>query len=412
MALDVDKVRKDFPILSTKMSGKPLVYLDNASTSQKPAQVIDAIRDYYRSYNSNIHRGLYDISIKATEEYTKSKESAAKLINADSYRNIVYTRNTTESLNVLALSLGEGLKKGDTILITEMEHHSNIVPWQLLAQRKNAVLEYVKLDRKSMLIDMNDYENKLKKKPKIVSFASASNVLGTVNDSKRMTELAHENGATVIIDAAQSVPHMPVDVKRIGCDFMAFSSHKMLGPSGIGVLYGKEELLEKMNPVLGGGDMIRSVDFQRSEWNELPWKFEAGTSNIEGGIGFGRAIEYLMDVGVENVEKHERELTKYAIERLSKTKGVKIHGPVDLNSRIGVISFSVDGAHPHDVSQIFNSEGIAIRAGHHCAMPLVNKVLNETAVSRMSFYLYNTKDEIDRAVETIGKVRKVLKLQP
>ncbi|MDE1823164.1 MAG: SufS family cysteine desulfurase [Candidatus Micrarchaeota archaeon] len=413
MALDADRIRMDFPILESTMHGKRLVYLDNAATTQKPRQVIEKISDYYKTYNANIHRGMYEISIRATEEYVRSKELTANFINADSYRNIVYTRNTTESLNVLAMSLGEEVNKGDTILISTMEHHSNIVPWQMLAKRKGAVLEYARVadDRSSM--DMSDVESKLGKKPRIVSITMASNVLGTVNDAKRITKLAHDNGALVILDGAQSVPHMKTNVKDLDCDFLAFSSHKMLGPAGIGVLYGKDELLEEMNPVLGGGDMIRSVDFQSSTWNELPWKFEAGTSNIEGGIGFGAAIEYLGNIGMENVKRHEDELTGYALKRFSEIPGMKVHGlKADrINDRIGVVSFSIEGAHPHDIAQIFDSEGIAIRAGHHCAMPLVNSVLNEDSVARMSFYVYNNKEDVDKVVSAIDRVKTVLRIK-
>ena len=294
-----------------------------------------------------------------------------------------------------------------------MEHHSNIVPWQLLAKRKGAILEYVKL-KSNFTLDMHDYAEKLEKKPKLVSFTHVSNVLGTINEAKEMTRLAHKHGATVLIDGAQSVPHLPVNVKELDCDFFAFSSHKMLGPAGIGVLYGKESLLEEMPPIIGGGDMIRSVSFKESTWNELPWKFEAGTSNTEGGIGLGAAVNYLNKMGMQNIREHEVELSKYALERFEDVKGIKIYGiglkELTETNRSGVISFNIKGAHPHDVSTIFNSEGIAIRAGHHCAMPLVNNVLNEPAVARMSFYLYNTTEEIDKAINAIGKVKSVLKL--
>lgn len=412
--LDSDRIRKDFPILSTTSNGKKLVYLDSAATSQKPASVIDAISDYYKNYNANIHRGLYDISVRATEEYTKSKELVARFINADSYREVVYCKNTTDAINLVALSWAEAnVKKGETILVTEMEHHSNIVPWQLLAKRKGAKVEYVKM-KPDFTLDMQDYEKKLEKRPRLVSFTHVSNVLGTVNDARGLAKLAHGQGAKVLIDAAQSVPHMPVDVKSIDCDFLAFSSHKMLGPAGIGVLYGKEELLEEMPPVIGGGDMIRSVGFKESTWNELPWKFEAGTSNTEGGIGLGAAVNYLSKIGMKRIRQHEIELTKYALGGLEAAEGVKVYGigsrKTTAENRAGVISFNINGAHPHDVATIFNSEGIAIRAGHHCAMPLVNTVLNEPAVARMSFYLYNKREEVDAAISAIEKVRNVLHL--
>ena len=405
---DVDEIRKDFPILQTKMNGKPLVYLDSAATSQKPIQVIQAIVDYYKTFNANIHRGIYAISEKATEAYTESKEKVAKFINAGSYRNIVYYRSTTEAINIVARSWGEqNLKQGDHVLITEMEHHSNMVPWQMLARRKGVVLDYVKL-KGSAYIDMDDLNEKLSLKPKLVAFTHVSNVLGTINDAKQITKMAHEEGATVLIDGAQSVPHMPIDVKSIDCDFLAFSGHKMLGPAGIGVLYGKEDILEKMEPVLGGGDMIRTVSFYSCSWNELPWKFEAGTQNIEGGIGLGAAIDYLNKLGMNAVREHERKLTSYALKRLDEAN-VKVYGiKTDLDHKAGVISFNVEGIHAHDLAQIFDSEGIAIRSGHHCAMPLVNELLKEPAVARMSFYIYNKEDEVDKAIEAVEKARRLL----
>ncbi|MCL4365315.1 MAG: SufS family cysteine desulfurase [Candidatus Marsarchaeota archaeon] len=411
--MNVEGIRKDFPIFNKKVNGKELVFLDSASTSQKPRQVIDAVNDYYENYNSNIHRGLYYISAKSTDAYIRSKELAAKFINAESYKNIVYCRNTTDAINIISLSYAEPrIKSGDRILITDMEHHSNIVPWLMLAKRKKAFLDHVSLKDKSF-IDIDDFKSKLAMKPKIVAFTHASNVLGTINDVKLMTRLAHEAGATVIVDCAQSAPHMKVDVRDMDCDFMAFSSHKMLGPSGIGVLYGKEERLEETTPAIVGSDMIRSVSFNTVEWNELPWKFESGTPNIEGAIGFGAAIEYINKIGIEKIRDHEVGLLKYALKRLSEPSGITIHGPGydSINSRGGAISFDIKGAHPHDVSTIFDSEGIAIRAGHHCAMPLVNGVLEEDAVSRMSFYLYNKQEEVDKAIDAIDKVRRVLRLK-
>ncbi len=414
MEFNVDEIRKDFPILHTKNMGKDLIYLDSAATSQKPIQVINAIMEYYKTYNANIHRGLYDISVKATEGYTNSKEKVAKFINAQSYREILYCKNTTEAINLVALTWAEqNLKEGDGILLTQMEHHSNIVPWQILSKKKRLVLEYAKVE--NGVINMDDYKKKLENAPKLVSFTHVSNVLGSINNVKEMTKLAHTEGAMVHIDGAQSVPHMKVNVKDIGCDFFSFSSHKMLGPAGIGVLYGKDEILEELEPIIGGGDMIRSVDFEKCTWNELPWKFEAGTSNIEGGIGLGKAIEYIEGIGIDNIRKHEIELVRHAIGKLEKVEGVAVYGPElgkdKIEGRAGVISFNIHGAHPHDVATIFNSEGIAIRAGHHCAMPLVNKVLNEPAVARMSFYLYTKKEEIDKAVDTIEKVKKVLRIK-
>ncbi len=408
---DVDRIRKDFPILGKKINGKALVYLDSAATSQKPIQVIKAVTDYYENYNSNIHRGVYKIAEDATEGYVNSKKLAAKFINAESYRNIIYCRNATEAINVVARSWAEqNVQKGDHILITEMEHHSNIVPWQMLAKRKNAILDYAKVNGMKYL-DIEDFSAKLRKKPKLVSFTHVSNVLGTINEAKELTKMAHEAGAKVLVDAAQSVPHMKVDVKEIDCDFLAFSAHKMLGPSGIGILYGKEEILEQTEPVLGGGDMIRTVDFKGSTWNELPWKFEAGTQNIEGAIGFGAAMDYLNKLGMQSIRNHEVELTKYALEKLAEKK-VTAYGPGidDMKHKAGVIAFKIEGAHPHDIAQIFDSEGIAIRAGHHCAMPLVTQIITEQAVARMSFYIYNKNEEIDKAAAAIDKVRQILQI--
>ncbi|BCS90871.1 MAG: cysteine desulfurase [Candidatus Micrarchaeota archaeon] len=407
---DVDKIREDFPILKQKMRGKPLVYLDSAATSQKPYYVIDAIDRFYKEYNANIHRGIYEFSERSTEEYTESKELVKKFINARSYREIIYVRNTTEAINLVALTYGNKvIEEGDHILITEMEHHSNLVPWQLLAERKGAILDYVKVDMNSYKLDLESLEKELEKKPKIVAVTHVSNVLGTVNDIKYITKRAHEVGATVLVDGAQSVPHMKVDVRDIDCDFLAFSGHKMLGPTGIGCLYGREEILEETEPLYGGGDMIMTVEKHSHTWNELPWKFEAGTSNIEGGIGLKAAIEYLNKIGMDNIKQHERELTEYALKRLDELDYVTTFGPRDLSVRAGVISFEINGVHPHDVAQIFDSEGIAIRAGHHCAMPLVTELTRIAAVSRMSFYLYNKKEEIDRAVEAIEKTYKIFK---
>ncbi|MEM3860469.1 MAG: cysteine desulfurase, partial [Candidatus Micrarchaeaceae archaeon] len=323
---------------------------------------------------------------------------------------IIYYRSATEAINIMARSWGdENIKQGDHILVTEMEHHSNLVPWQMLAKRKKAVLDYVKLEG-DKYINIEDLKQKLELKPKLFAFAHVSNVLGTINDAEKLTKMAHDAGAVVLVDAAQSVPHMPINVKKIGCDFMAFSSHKMLGPSGIGVLYGTEDLLEAMEPVLGGGDMIRSVGFYSCTWNELPWKFEAGTQNIEGAIGFAEAIKYLQHIGMEEIRDHEKSITRYALERLNGAD-VETFGPGldSLDAKSGVISFAVDKIHAHDIAQVFDSEGIAIRSGHHCAMPLVNNILKETAVARMSFYLYNKNEEIDKAIEAIEKARKIFK---
>ena len=411
MKFDVDKIRRDFPILSIEMGGHPLVYLDSAATSQKPRQVINAITRYYKKYNANIHRGIYDIAEQATEEYTESKELLAKFIGAHSYREIVYVRNTTEAINLVALTWGEAnIKKGDHILISKMEHHSNLVPWLMLAKRKGAVLDYIELKDESF-IDIDDYKEKLEMLPKLVAFTHVSNVLGTINDAEYMTRLAHAAGAKVLVDGAQSAPHMKVDIENIGCDFFALSGHKMLAPLGIGALYAKEEILESTEPLYGGGDMINSVEFQSCTWNELPWKFEAGTQNIEGAIGLTAAIKYLNKIGIDNIREHEKQITTYALKRLGETNGVRIYGPSykDIDRKAGVVSFNVEGIHPHDLSEVFNGEGIAIRSGHHCAMPLVTNVLGTGAVARASFYLYNKEEEIDRMIEAIGKAQQFFK---
>lgn len=412
-ALDVEAIRGDFPILKTKMNGKPLVYLDSAATSQKPIQVIDAISEYYRSYNANIHRGLYKISEKATEQYIESKGKLAKFLGAQKYSEILYVRNATEAINLVSKAWGEkNVKKGDHILISEMEHHANLVPWQVLARRNGAVLDYIKLDRQARHIDMADFEAKLENNPKILAVTEVSNVLGTINDVKAMARKAHKKGAMVLVDGAQSAPHMKVDVSDVDCDFFALSGHKMLAPTGIGALYGKTKVLEEMEPFMTGGDMIKSVSYEGTAWNDLPWKFEAGTPNIEGGIVFGTALDYLNGLGMGKVREHEKQITRYALEALQKVKGVTIYGPEekDIERRGGVISFALEGIHPHDVAQIFDAEGIAIRAGHHCAMPLVTQRLGQAAVSRLSFYIYNNEGEVDKAIAAIGKVKKVFNL--
>jgi cysteine desulfurase / selenocysteine lyase len=412
-SLKVEALRADFPILKIEMNGKPLVYLDNAATSQKPRQVLDAMDTYYREYNANIHRGIYRIAERATEDYINSKSKVAKLINANSIEEIIYVRNTTEAINVVALSWGEAnIKKGDRILISEMEHHSNMVPWMLLAKRKGAILDYIEIGKDAKL-DMKSLDKMLDKRPKIVAIAHASNVLGTINDVKELTKKAHKKGAKVLVDGAQSVPHMKVDAKDIDSDFLAFSAHKMLGPTGMGVLHAKKGILEEMEPVFGGGDMIKSVQYDSYSWNDLPWKFEAGTPNIAGAIGFGAAIDYLNYCGIEKIREHEKNLTKYAIERLKRIKGVTVYGPSENNieERAGVIAFGIEKVHPHDVAQIFDSEGVAIRAGHHCAMPLVTQKLKVPALSRISFYLYNNESEVGVAINAIDKVKKIFNVR-
>ncbi len=395
-------IKKDFPIFTREIHGKPLVYLDSASTSQKPKQVIDTEKEYYERMNANIHRGVYKLSEEATLAYEDAHRKVARLINAK-FKEIIFTKNTTESINLLAYTLGQKLKKGDEILITAMEHHSNLVPWQQVAKRAGATLKIMQVNKQGELI----VDDKLfTKKTKIVAFSHVSNVLGTINPVQEIIQKAHAVGALVVLDAAQSVPHMPVDVQDLDVDFMAFSSHKMLGPTGIGVLYGKQALLEVLNPFLFGGDMIREVKFEDTTFNDLPWKFEAGTPNIAGAIAFGAAVDYLMNMGLKNIEQHEQELLRYAHEQLAKVKGLTLYGPKDLTKKSGIVAFNMEGIHSHDVSSIVDQEGICIRGGHHCAMPLI-KELKLEAACRVSFYLYNTKEDIDRLVKALEKVRQV-----
>src|SRR3989338_2235783 len=384
--MDIESIRKDFPILQRKVHNKPLVYFDNAATSQKPRQVIEAIDFYYKNYNANIHRSIHELGEEATAKYEESHQKVADFINADSYQNIVFTKNTTESLNLAAYSLTAGLKKDDEIVISQMEHHSNLVPWQQLAKQRIFKLKFIKIDNEGDL-DEESINQNINKKTKIVSITHVSNVLGTINPIEKITKIAHENNALMVVDGAQAVPHMPVDVKRLDADFYAFSGHKMLGPTGIGVLYGRKELLESMQPFLYGGGMIREVRFDDTKFNELPWKFEAGTMNIAEGIGLSAAIDYLNKMGMGQIQERGKKLTDYAMEKLKDIDGITIYGPKE---RGAVISFNVDDIHAHDVAQILDSEGVAIRAGHHCCMPLMS-VLGVPATARASFYLYNTE---------------------
>ncbi len=401
-------VKKDFPILNQKINGKQLVFLDSASTSQKPVVVINSIKQYYEEYNSNVHRGLYKISAIATQRYEESRKKVANFIN--SYpKEIIFVRNATEGINLVASSFGRKIvNKNDTVLLTEMEHHSNLVPWQLLVKGKNAKLEFIPITEDGLL-DLKKGFELLRKKPKILAITHVSNVLGTINPIKEIIKEAHKHGVIVLVDAAQSVPHMKIDVKDLDCDFLVFSGHKMCGPTGIGVLYGKKELLEEMEPIFGGGDMIKEVKYTSATWNELPWKFEAGTPNIAGAIGLGAAIDYLNSIGIDNIHNYEKFLTKYALEKLSKVKDVKIYGPRDINVRNGVISFNLADIHAHDLTTVLDEEDIAIRSGHHCAMPLIEK-LGIIAAARISFYLYNTCEDVDRLIDALEKARKVFKL--
>ena len=406
-----ENLRKDFPILQrTVRDNKRLVYLDNASTTQKPNQVIDSISDYYRNYNSNIHRAVYALAEEATEAYEKTRDKIATFINVKDRQEIIFVRGTTEAINLVAYSWGRSnIKEGDIIVTTEYEHHSNIVPWQLLTQEKGAKLEYIGMDDNGELI-LDDLDKYLATgKVKLVTFSLMSNVLGTITDVEKIIEKCKAAGVLTLIDAAQAVPHMKVDIEKLGCDFFAFSGHKMLGPTGIGVLWVRKSVLETMNPFHGGGDMIREVHKYETTWNDLPYKFEAGTPNIADVVGFGAAIDYLTKIGMDNVREHEVELTKYAMEKLSEIKGIHIYGTKDISKRGGVISFNFADVHPHDVAQIIDGEGIAVRSGHHCAQVLMER-LNVAATSRASFYIYNTKEDIDALVNSLNKVATVFKL--
>jgi cysteine desulfurase / selenocysteine lyase len=402
---DNEELRKDFPILDVKVHGKKLVYLDNAATSQKPKQVIDAVKDYYENYNANIHRSIHKLGEEATAAYENAREKVAKFINC-SNEELIFTKSTTESLNLLAYSLTDNLKPGDEIVITRAEHHSNFVPWQQLAIKKNLKLKFIEINKDGTLNEESTKEN-ITKNTKIVSLTHVSNVLGTVNDVKKIAKIAHQKGALIVVDGAQSVPHMKVDVKDLDVDFIAFSGHKMLGPTGVGALYGKRELLENMQPFLYGGEMIKEVTFENTKFNSLPWKFEAGTPNIAQVIGLGFAVDYLNNIGIDNIEKHEKEILKYAYDKLSEINEIEIYGP-EAEKRSGLIAFNVKNVHAHDTAQILDGEGIAVRAGHHCAMPLASE-LGIVASARASFYLYNTKEEIDKLVDGIKKVIKVFK---
>jgi cysteine desulfurase/selenocysteine lyase len=399
-------MRSDFPILDREVSGHPLVYLDNAATTQKPQAVLAAMDAYYHTTNANVHRGVYTMAEEATEQYEGARASVAALINAPDAEQIIFTRNTTEAINLVALSWGRSnLRSGDLIVCTEMEHHSNLVPWQLLAAATGARLAYVPIDEAGRL-RMDVLETLLRSGPRLVTVTAISNVLGTINPVTEIIRRAHAAGALVLVDAAQSVPHQPVDVAALDVDWLAFSSHKMLGPTGIGVLYGRRALLEEMPPVLGGGDMIRKVTLQGSTWNDLPWKFEAGTPAIAEAIGLGAAADYLRRVGMDRVQAHERELVGYALERLSAVPNVTVYGPLDPAEHGGAISFNVGDVHPHDVAAVLDGEGIAIRGGHHCAQPLMER-LGVPATSRASVALYTTRDEIDRLIDGLATVKRI-----
>lgn len=393
---------KDFPTLNKERNGKRIAYLDSAATTQKPTVVIDAIKDYYEKINANPHRGAYELSVLATEAYDEAREKVRSFINAERSCEIIFTKNATEAFNLLAMSYGMNfINEGDEIVISIAEHHSNLIPWQQVAKAKGAILKYMYTDENGELTE-EEVHSKITDKTKIVSIAHVSNTLGTINPIKEIAEYAHSKGAVVIVDGAQSVPHMKVDVRDLDADFLVIAGHKLLAPMGIGVLYGKKELLEKMPPVLFGGDMVEYVYEQETTFNVLPYKFEAGTQNVEAAVGLSRAIDYLNEIGMDNVEKIEKELISYAIEEISKLDYVKIYGPRDIEKRGGVLSFEIEGVHPHDVASIFDTFGVCIRAGNHCAQPLM-RYLGVNATSRASIYFYNTKEDIDRLIEAIKK---------
>ena len=404
--LDVARIRADFPVLDREVHpGTPLIYFDSAATSQKPLQVIDAMNEYYRMTNANIHRGIHVLAEAATEAYEGARDRIADFIGAEKSRQIIFTRNATEAINLVAYSWGRtNLSRGDVIILTEMEHHSNLIPWHILAKERGVRLEFIPVTEDGLL-DLDEYKKLLGQNPKLIAFTHMSNVLGTINPAKDIIVLAHQTGAVTLVDGAQSVPHFPVDVQDLDADFYAFSSHKMCGPTGLGVLYGKEALLEAMPPFLGGGDMIKRVKLRSFSPNDLPYKFEAGTPAIAEVIGLGAAIDFLDEIGMGAIETHERELIEYAIERLEEVPGIWVFGP-PAEQKGGVAAFTFEGVHPHDVSQIVDREGVAIRAGHHCAMPLHEK-FDIVATARASFYLYNTKAEIDHLIEALYKVKGI-----
>ncbi len=406
---NVEKVRQDFPILDRVINGKPFVYLDNAATAQKPRQVIEELDRFYKEYNANIHRGIYKVSEEATAAHEEARAKVASLINARSPNEIVFVRGTTEAINLVAQAWGrKNIGLGDNIMLTEMEHHSNIVPWQLLAKEKGANLKYVGITNEGFL-ERDEFHRHLQDGVKLFAVAHSSNVLGTINPVRELIREAHKTGCRVLVDAAQSVPHMPVDVQDLDCDFLAFSGHKMCGPTGIGVVYAKEDLFDEMDPFHGGGEMISEVHSYESSWKPPPYKFEAGTTNIEGAIGLGAAVDYLCGIGLRKIRLHEREITAYAMDKLSRVKGLTIYGPSDPHARGGVVSFNLGDVHPHDMATLLDEDGIAVRSGQHCAQPLHER-LGISATTRASFYLYNTEDEVDRLASSLERIRGVFKL--
>ena len=408
-AIDVNKIQLDFPILTREIrSGQRVVYLDSTATTQKPIQVINAMDDYYRKSNANIHRGIHFLAEEATALYEDARNKIAKFINAPTPKQVIFTRNTTESINLVAQTWGrKNLQHGDLVILTEMEHHSNLVPWQMLAAELDLRLEFIPVNDHGLL-DLEAYQLLLDRGPKLVAFTHMSNVLGIINPAEMMTAEAHASGAKVLIDGAQSVPHFPVDVQALNADFLVFSGHKMCGPTGVGVLYGRRDLLEEMPPFLGGGDMIKKVELRSFRANAIPHKFEAGTPAIAEAIGFGAAVNYLNDVGMDLIASQEQVIVNYAIERLSEFPGITVYGPEGID-RGGVTAFNLDGVHAHDVAQILDGDGIAVRAGHHCAMPLHDK-LGVPASTRASYYLYNSVDDVDKLIDSLYRVKAIFRV--
>ena len=398
--LDVWRLREDFPILSRMVNGKPLVYLDNAATTQKPRSVIQSLVDYYENFNANVHRGVHTLSMEATDMTEAARRKVADFINADDPETVIWTRNATEGMNLVAYGWGRAnIEAGDEIVTTRMEHHSNLVPWQELASERGAVIRFLPLAADGSL-DLTDVDEIITDKTKLLTFTHVSNSLGTINPARYLTEKAHSVGAVVLVDGAQSVPHMPVDVQEIGCDFLSFSGHKMMGPTGIGALYGRRNLLERMQPFLTGGEMVLQVTYESASWAGLPWKFEAGTPNIADSIGMGAAVDYLSSVGMDNVREHEKRITKYALTCFEEIEEVDVFGPGDPDLRGGVISFHTSEIHPHDLGTYLDQQGIAVRTGHHCTMPLMT-TLGVPATARASFYVYNTEEEVDALVDGV-----------
>jgi len=407
LGLDVLAIRADFPILERQVHGKRLVFLDSAASSQKPRQVIEAMDEYYRRSHSNVHRGVHMLSEEATDLYEAARKRVARFIGAGSAREIIWTRNTTEAINLVAYSWGRAnVRAGDEIIATEMEHHANLVPWQLLAKERGARLRFIPVSQDGFL-QLDEMDRLLSERTRLVAVTHMSNVLGTINPIGEIARRAHAAGALCLVDGAQSVPHIPTNVQELGCDFLAFSGHKMCGPTGIGVLWGRRGLLESMPPFLAGGDMIRRVTLESADWNDLPYKFEAGTPAIAEAIGLGAAVEYLDRLGMEAIQAHERQVSAYALERLAEIPGLRILGPADPQHRGGLVTFTLEGIHPHDLATILDAEGIAVRAGHHCAMPLHIK-LGLPATTRVSFYIYTLYAEIDRLVEALYQAKQIM----